>query len=134
MPLGGLEYAKPSGMIVALVSMGTSPEKRTEVGQTLAALAPLIRAQDGCARCNLYQESEDGTAFVLAEEWHSRAAFDEHARSRAFGILLGLGSLLQKPIEIRLCTLVAREGTEAVKKARCAGAPDGSGERRGGRT
>jgi quinol monooxygenase YgiN len=105
-------------MIIALVSMSSSAEKRTEVSQTLAALAPLIRTEDGCARCNLYQESEDGTSFVLAEEWHSRAAFDEHVRSRVFGILLGMGSLLQKQIEITLSTLVSKEGTEAVKKAR----------------
>jgi quinol monooxygenase YgiN len=105
-------------MIVTLMSVKAAAEKRIEVLQTLASLAPLIGREEGCVSCELFQECGDDTAFTLAGEWRSKAAFDEHLRSRLFGILLGLGPLLRRPIETSVSTLLSREGLEAVRRAR----------------
>lgn len=105
-------------MIVALVNARASAEKLTEVSQTLTSLSSLIREEDGCLRCELYQDSGDAAAFTIIEEWESRRAFDEHLRSRVFCVLLGLGPLLTKPIDVSICAVASREGMEAVKRAR----------------
>jgi quinol monooxygenase YgiN len=105
-------------MIITFVSVSAAPEKRTEVFQTLASLAPLVRRENGCIRCNLCQESGDDASFTIVEEWLNRTAFDEHLRSRIFGILLGLGPLLTKPVEVSVCKLLARQGVESVRRAR----------------
>jgi len=109
-------------MIVSIMNVSSSAEKRTEVFQTLASLARLIRGEKGCLRCEFCQESEDDTAFTIVEEWRSRGEFDEHLRSRIFGILLGVMPLLKKPLEVSICTVSSREGMEAVRRARASAA------------
>jgi quinol monooxygenase YgiN len=105
-------------MVVSILNVDTSAERRTEVFQTLASLAQLIRRENGCLSCDFCQAGEDDTAFVMIGEWGSRETFDDHLRSPAFGVLLGMTPLLRRPIEVRICTVVAREGMPAVRKAR----------------
>jgi quinol monooxygenase YgiN len=105
-------------MIVSIMSVSSSAGKRTEVFQTLASLAPMIRKEKGCLRCDFCQESEDDTAFTVIEEWRSREEFDEHVRSQVFGILLGLAPLLKRPMGVSICTVASTEGMEALRRAR----------------
>ncbi len=105
-------------MILSIINLSSSAEKRTEVFQTLASVALMIRRAKGCLGCNFCQESEDDTAFTLIEEWRSREELDEHLQSPVFGILLGLMPLLRGPLGMRLCTVASSEGMEAVKRAR----------------
>jgi quinol monooxygenase YgiN len=110
-------------MIVSILNVTSSAEQRTEVFQTLSSLAPLIRAAPGCERCDLCHESGDETAFTLVEEWRSREEFDEHLRSRVFGVLLGLAPLLRRRMGVCICTVASREGMEAVRQARSHAVP-----------
>lgn len=105
-------------MILAKHNMSALPKKRTEVFQTLASLTMTIRREKGCARCELFQESEDPSSFELVEEWQSRTDLDEHLRSDVFGVLLGLAPLLARPVQTMIVDASAAEGAEAVKKAR----------------
>jgi quinol monooxygenase YgiN len=105
-------------MIVSILNVISSAEKHTEVSQTLASLAPLIRDEKGCLRCQFCRESEDDNAFTIVEEWRSREDFDEHLRSQVFSVLLGLAPLLKRPLGVSICTVVFREGMEAVRRAR----------------
>jgi quinol monooxygenase YgiN len=105
-------------MIVSILNLDSFAERRKEVFQTLSSLAQVIRAEQGCQRCEFCQEGEDDTAFTLVGEWGSREVFDRHLRSPVFGILLGLQPLLKRPIGVRICTVASREGMEAVKRAR----------------
>jgi quinol monooxygenase YgiN len=107
-----------AGMILSTVNLSSSAEKRTEVFQTLASMALMVRKAKGCLRCQFCQESEDDTAFTLIEEWRSRDELDEHLQSQVFGALLGLTPLLQQPLGLRICTGEAMEGMEAVRRAR----------------
>ena len=114
----GLILASLPDMILSILNVNSSAPARTEVSQTLASLAPLIRKEEGCLRCDFRQESEQGTAFTIIEEWRDREHFDKHLRSRLFGVILGLAPLLAGPVDVSICTVVAREGMEAVTKAR----------------
>ncbi len=105
-------------MIIVIVNASASREKRTEVFQTLASVVLVSRGARGCLRCQFCQDGEDDTAFALIEEWQSREALDEHLQSQVFGVLLGLMPLLREPLGMRLCTVAALEGMEAVRRAR----------------
>jgi quinol monooxygenase YgiN len=105
-------------MVVSIMDVTPVAERRTEVFQTLASLAQMIRREKGCLRCDFCIDSEDDTAFSIIEEWRNREEFDGHLRSPVFGILLGLSPLLKRPMGVSICTAVSREGMEAVKRAR----------------
>jgi quinol monooxygenase YgiN len=105
-------------MIVSIMNVTPSAEKRTEVFQTLASLAHMTRHEEGCLRCEFCQGSEDDNAFTIVEEWRSREEFDGHLRSQVFGILLGLAPLLKLPMGVSICTVVSREGMETVRRTR----------------
>ena len=105
-------------MILSILNVRSYAEKRTEVVQTLASLASLIRREKGCLLCELCQESGDYTSFTLIEEWGSREEFDGHLRSPVFGVLLGLAPLLKCPLGVNICTVASREGMEAVRRVR----------------
>jgi quinol monooxygenase YgiN len=105
-------------MIVSILNVRSAAGKRTEVFQTLASLAPMIRREKGCLRCEFCQEGEDDTSFTLIEEWGSREEFDGHLRSPVFGVLLGLAPLLRCPLGVNICTVASREGMEAVRRVR----------------
>jgi len=104
-------------MILALVNVSSSPEKCTEVIQTLSSLTPLFRDEQGCLSCELCQSSDDDTAFTLVQEWRSRQEFDEHLHSRVFRILLGLGPLLKRPVDVSISTVVSGEGMESTSRS-----------------
>jgi quinol monooxygenase YgiN len=105
-------------MIVSIMDVTPSAEKRTEVFQTLVSLVLMIRHKEGCLRCEFCQGSEDDNAFTIVEEWRNREEFYEHLRSQVFGVLLGLAPLLRKPMGVSICTVVSKEGMEAVRRAR----------------
>jgi quinol monooxygenase YgiN len=105
-------------MIIVIIEASASTEKRTEVFQTLASVAVMVRRAKGCLRCQFCHESEDDTAFDLIEEWGTREELDGHLQSQVFGILLGLKPLLKEPLGIRICPVASRDGMEAVKRAR----------------
>jgi quinol monooxygenase YgiN len=114
----GANIAQPRGMVLSELSLSVMPEKRTEVSQTLASLAALIRREKGCRRCEFFLEGENQSGFEFIEEWQSRAEFEEHMRSHVFGILLGLAPLLRQPLSMRIYTVASAEGMEAVRRAR----------------
>jgi len=105
-------------MIIVIINASAITEKRTEVFQTLASVALMVRGEKGCLRCQFCHEDEDDTAFNLIEEWGTREELDEHLKSQVFGILLGLQPLLKEPLGIRICPVASRDGMQAVKRAR----------------
>ena len=114
----GANIAQPHGMVLSELSLSVIPEKRTEVSQTLASLAALIRRENGCRRCEFFLSGESQSGFEFIEEWQSRAEFEEHMRSHIFGILLGLAPLLRQPLAMRIYTVASAEGMEVVRRAR----------------
>ena len=105
-------------MILSIMKVRPSAEKRTEVFQTIASLARMIRGEKGCLRCEFCQECEDDTSFTIIEVWGSREKFDGHLRSPVYGVLLGLAPLLERPLGVSICTVTSREGMETVKRTR----------------
>ena len=98
--------------------MKVSPEKQKEVLQTLISLIEPLGKKNGCLSYGIYCDIEDKNIFNLISEWDNRQHLDNYIMSSRFSVLLGIKSLLCKPIEIKILTVSDSEGIEAVNAVR----------------
>nr|MBF0223720.1 antibiotic biosynthesis monooxygenase [Desulfobulbaceae bacterium] len=98
--------------------MKVSPEKQKEVLQTLISLIEPLGKKNGCLSYGIYCDIEDKNIFNLISEWDNRQHLDDYMMSGRFSVLLGIKSLLCKPIEITILTVLNCEGIEAVNDVR----------------
>lgn len=84
------------------------PDKIEETREALSALVAPTRAEDGCIKYELMQNSADPTDFTFVEEWSTDAALDAHLESEHIRALRSkAGDLLAAPPDIRRYTFVA---------------------------
>lgn len=87
-------------MILVIIHMKVSAEKRKELSQTVTSLLSAIKGQKGCERCELFHRTEDENSLCLLEEWSTQKNLDRHYGSESFKILRGAMNLLEEPSEI----------------------------------
>lgn len=87
-------------MILVIIHMKVSGEKRKELSQAVSSLLSSIRGQKGCVRCDLFHRTEEENIFCLLEEWDTQKNLDTHYGSESFKILRGAMNLLEEPSEI----------------------------------
>lgn len=105
-------------MILIKKIMNVIPEKRKEVMQTLLSIIGSQKECGGCLGYSVSCDIEDANVFNLISEWETRKDLDLHMKSDRFSVLLGTKSLLCEPMNIRIFTVAATEGMEAVYSAR----------------
>jgi len=84
--------------------MEVFPAKQKEVLQTLISLIEPLGKKNGCLSYGIYCDIEDKNIFNLISEWESRQHIANYMMSGRFSVLLGIKSLLCKPIEIKIFT------------------------------
>jgi len=105
-------------MIDVAIKITVPSEKRKEIFQTFKAVLSQIRREQGCISCNCYVDVEAESSMYFKEEWQTSSDLNTHLRSVHFGVLLGAMKLLSKEPEIRINTITATAGAEAIKAAR----------------
>jgi quinol monooxygenase YgiN len=100
------------------IEMRARPEKTQELYQTLQALLPAIRKEDGCRDCRVYRDLEDEGIFSLSVDWDARASFDAFMPSECAGALLGAIDLLSETARVQLGEDAPSEGVEKLKRMR----------------
>ena len=105
-------------MIVVRIILPVLPEKQKEVLQTLLSLMTQLEKEKGCLSYDICCDIDDENVFRLISEWESRQSLDDHLRSDRFGVLLGIKSLLRKPLKFQILTVSNSEGAEAVNFVR----------------
>lgn len=70
-------------MFVQVVVYTTTPEQAATFARTVAELAAASRAEAGCLEFKA-SRGEDGTTFVLYEEWRDDAALEAHYATEHF--------------------------------------------------
>jgi quinol monooxygenase YgiN len=93
-------------------------EKRTEMLQTLLSMIEPAGKEKGSLSHDVFCNLKDNHIFCLIEEWETREALDRHMRSERFSVLLGMKSLLAKPLEMNIHTVSHSEGAEVVNAIR----------------
>ncbi len=94
------------------------PERRADVHEILRSVQGRIRAQPGCAACDIYDEEGPESAIVLIERWDSEAALETHLRSEMYRRILGAIELSVGQPVIRFEHVTAAEGLELIERLR----------------
>ncbi|MFH1156856.1 MAG: antibiotic biosynthesis monooxygenase family protein [Pseudomonadota bacterium] len=105
-------------MIVVRITLNVIPEKQLEVMQTLVSMIEPTGKEAGCISYCVVCDIKDKNCFSLLEEWKTRENLVQHLMSYRFGILMGISTLLCKPLEISIHTVSRSEGIETIAKAR----------------
>jgi len=105
-------------MIDAKIKMCVPANKRMEVLQTIKTMLGIIRNESGCISCNCCVDAEDEFIIIFTQEWDTKDNLAAHLRSDQFTVLLGAMKLLSIEPEIRINTIAATSGAEAITKAR----------------
>ena len=84
-----------------LATFVAQDQHRTEVARLLHGLVEIIRADPGCLRCHLVEQSGATGTFVYIEEWQDKAALEKHLADPAVGeVAEAVGPLLAMPFTI----------------------------------
>jgi quinol monooxygenase YgiN len=68
-------------MIVLKAQLTIKPETRPEFLQHMQALIQASLGEAGCLSFGCYEDVTTSNSFLILEEWHSRAALDQHEQA-----------------------------------------------------
>lgn len=81
-------------MIVSATRIKVSPEKRTELFQTVGRLLTPIKTIKGCRTFRFYVDTSDENSSLLLSEWDSETDLNDYRCSNDFAILNGAITVL----------------------------------------
>ena len=93
-------YSEDLHMMLVIINMKVSAEKRRELSQTVASLINTISGEKGCGRCDFFQRIENENLLCLLEEWDTPNNFEKHRKSECFKVFRGAMTLLDEPYEL----------------------------------
>lgn len=100
------------------IEMRANPGKFRELHQTLEALLPVIRGENGCRECRISRDIEDGEVLVLLVHWDTRKDLERYVRSESGSALLGAIELLGEASKVGFGKDSLWEGIDALKDIR----------------
>jgi len=105
-------------MIIGTVRILPAPNRHVAVLEILRSVQGPVRAQPGCAACDILDEQGPETAIVLLERWETEEALETHLRSEAYRRILGAIELSGGQPDIRFEHVSSSEGLELVERLR----------------
>jgi quinol monooxygenase YgiN len=105
-------------MIIGTVRILPPPDGHGAVLEVLRSVQGPVRAQPGCAACDIYEEQGPEPAIVFVERWETDAALEAHLRSDMYRRILGAIELSSDKPEIRFEHVSASEGMELIERLR----------------
>ncbi|SEM13827.1 Antibiotic biosynthesis monooxygenase [Syntrophus gentianae] len=100
------------------IELRAKPEKFQELYQSLQALLPTMRKENGCREAHIYRDVEDGEVFSLSMSWEDAAKFENYMQSTSGSALLGAVDLLSKAVRVRMGDNTPWDGIEVLKRVR----------------
>jgi len=105
-------------MIIGTVRILPPPDRHAAVLEILRSVQEPVRAQPGCAACDILDERGPEAAVVLLERWETSETLEAHLRSEAYMRILGAIELSGSQPDIRFEHVSASEGLELVERTR----------------
>lgn len=99
-----------------VIEIRAKPERFQELYQTLHALLPTMRKEDGCSESSVYRDIADGEVFFLAMNWDDQAKFEKFMRSVSGSALVGAFNTLSKAVRVRVGENNEWHGIEVLKR------------------
>ena len=76
-------------MIVVVGRVKTDAEKREELIRVAQKVASASRAEGGCVRYGIFEDTENPNEFVFVEEWEGDEALQQHFRTGHIAEFMG---------------------------------------------
>lgn len=93
--------------VLVLLDLPVKPEATEDLKASMKAILPETRAYDGCQSVSLYNNTDEGSNFMLSEVWDSRAHQERYIAWRTeTGVMAQLAAILSGPPVIRYFELV----------------------------
>ena len=105
-------------MIIGTVRILPPADRHAAVLEVLRSVQGPVRAQPGCAACDIYEEQGPEPAVVFVERWATDAALEAHLRSDMYRRILAAIELSSDKPEIRFEHVSASEGIELIERLR----------------
>jgi quinol monooxygenase YgiN len=105
-------------MIIGTVRILPRLDRRDAVIEVLRSVQGPVRAQPGCAACDVFEEQGPEYSVVLLERWESDEALTAHLQSESYRRILGAVELAGSQPDIRFERVSATEGLELVERVR----------------
>lgn len=101
-----------------IIEFRAKPDKFNELYQTLQALLPTMRREDGCRESRIYRDVEDDDVFFISSYWVDAGKFKAYMLSTGGITLLGAIDLLSKSVRVRMGSDSPWGGIEVLKRMR----------------
>jgi len=105
-------------MIIGLVGIVASPEKREDLGRALFSLLGPIQVEPGCLSCILYQDWSDANVLYIESRWETLNDLIHHILSDTYKRLLLLIELGVEPPTIEFLTVSEVRGLDFIEAVR----------------
>jgi quinol monooxygenase YgiN len=105
-------------MIIGTVRILPPPDRHAAVLEVLQSVQGPVRAQPGCAACDIFDEQGPEPAIVLLERWESDEALESHLRSDLYRRVLAAVELSGSQPDIRFEHVSSTEGIELIERLR----------------
>ena len=103
-------------MVLAFTTLAVHRDQKAEFARAGLLVVEQVRAEPGCAACQLFHDlGSDGT-FVVISEWSSLATLEQHLLGQAYRQMLALMELSQ-PCVVSFHTVRCTKGMELVHQA-----------------
>jgi quinol monooxygenase YgiN len=112
-------------MIIGTVRILPTPGRHADVLEVLRSVQGPVRAQPGCAACDVFDEPGAEPTIVLLERWETQEAFEDHLRSEAYRRVIEAVELSGCKPSISFERVEAVEGLELVERLRNPTRPGG---------
>jgi quinol monooxygenase YgiN len=109
---------EPAGMTIGTVRILPPPDRYAAVLEVLRSVQGPIRAQPGCAACDIFDEKGPEPAILLFERWGTEEAFEAHVRSDVYRRILGAIDLSGDRPDVRFDRVTSSEGIELIERRR----------------
>ena len=105
-------------MILATLKVVVLPRKRKDALEILRGLLEPTQVKPGCISCRAYQDLSNNNAFVLVEEWESKADLDNHILSDEYTMILALMDISSETPEMKFNLIADSTGLETIEAVR----------------
>jgi len=102
----------------ATIRMHFPARKRKEALLILGSMIESIKLEEGCLSCRLYQDVQEGHAFMLEEIWTDEVSLHGHLRSADFRNVLLVVEMASEPPEIRFDRVSSSTGISTIEQVR----------------
>ena len=104
-------------MVLAFTTLAAHRDQRVEFVRVGLLAVEQIRAEPGCAACQLFHDVDSDGTFVVIAEWSSLSTLRRHLRGQAYRQMLALMEMSARPCEVSFHTIRCTKDMELVHQA-----------------